>query len=280
MKIKNNFLFILIILVSLQSNLFSWGDKGHKLINRKAIEILPDEMKDFKIWIDFITDHSVDADNRKSLVKDEYPKHFIDIDYYDEFNSGEIIYEKENLISKYGEETVVKMGLLPWAIEDTYNNLLDAFRNKDKDKAMQMISDLGHYIADAHQPMHTVMNYDGQLTNQKGLHSRYEIKMIDEYLSDLENSIKIFSPNKIENPKRYFITIIEKSNSFCSLIFDADHFALQKSNKEYNDIYYKLLWFRTKAMTIDRFENAIYNLSSLIYSAWIEAEKPMISDFR
>lgn len=280
MKIKNNLLAIIIILISLQSNLFPWGDKGHKLINKKAIEILPDEMNDFKIWIDFVTEHSVDADSRKSSVKDEYPKHFIDIDYYDEFKSGEMIYDKEYLISKYGNKTVVKMGLLPWAIEDTYNNLTDAFKNHNKEKAMQMIADLGHYIADAHQPMHTVMNYDGQLTNQKGLHSRYEIKMIDGYLLDLENSIRIFSPTKIENPQKFFESIIEASNSFSPIIFDADIFAATKSDNEHNDLYYKLLWFRTKAMTIDRFENAIYYLSSLIYSAWIETEKPKFSEFK
>ncbi|GAB6282967.1 MAG: hypothetical protein STSR0008_17210 [Ignavibacterium sp.] len=280
MRIKNNLLFVFIVLLSLQSNLFPWGDKGHKLINKKAIEILPYEMNDFKIWIDFITEYSVDADERKSSIKDEYPKHFIDIDYYKEFNSGEMIYDKEFLISKYGNETVVKMGLLPWAIKDTYNNLKDAFKNKNKEKAMQMIADLGHYIADAHQPMHTVMNYDGQLTNQKGLHSRYEIKMIDEYLLDLENSIRIFSPTKIENPQKCFASIIEASNSFSPIIFDADVFAARESDNEHNNLYYKLLWFRTKAMTIDRFENAIYNLSSLIYSAWIEAEKPKFSEFK
>ena len=33
---------------------------------------------------------------------------------------------------------------------------------------------LSHYVEDAHVPFHAIGNYDGQLTNQRGIHSRFE----------------------------------------------------------------------------------------------------------
>jgi hypothetical protein len=57
--------------------------------------------------------------------------------------------------------------------------LTDAFRNGNKDSILFYAADLGHYIGDANVPLHTTVNYDGQLTNQKGLHSLWE-SMIPE----------------------------------------------------------------------------------------------------
>ena len=35
-------------------------------------------------------------------------------------------------------------------------------------------ADIGHYIGDAHMPLHTSANHDGQMTDQKGIHSFWE----------------------------------------------------------------------------------------------------------
>jgi hypothetical protein len=42
---------------------------------------------------------------------------------------------------------------------------------------------LGHYIGDAHVPLHTTSNYNGQKTNQHGIHGLWESR-IPEQLFD------------------------------------------------------------------------------------------------
>jgi hypothetical protein len=45
--------------------------------------------------------------------------------------------------------------------------LTQAFKEKRKSEILFIAADLGHYIADAHMPLHTSDNHDGQLTDQK-----------------------------------------------------------------------------------------------------------------
>ena len=40
---------------------------------------------------------------------------------------------------------------------------------------------LAHYVSDAHQPFHAVVNYDGQLTRQWGIHTRYEAILFERF---------------------------------------------------------------------------------------------------
>ena len=72
---------------------FAWGNKAHRLVNVRAIEMLPEEMNLMKAWKEYIGDHASDADIRRDNGSDksETPKHFIDIDYYAEFLEGKMI---------------------------------------------------------------------------------------------------------------------------------------------------------------------------------------------
>ena len=104
-----------------------------------------------------------------------------------------MIEDKKELTAIYGDTMVTKQGILPWATLDTYNKLIQAFKDKNKDKVLLYTSDLGHYVGDGHQPMHTMLNYNGQLTGQKGVHARYEIKMVDKYIKDIDSSITTYN---------------------------------------------------------------------------------------
>ena len=79
---KKLLLVLLIILLPL-SIVLGWGAQGHKLISKKAMTLLPDEMNSFIKWQDYITLHSVDPDLRRDNDRSEGPKHFIDIDFSD-----------------------------------------------------------------------------------------------------------------------------------------------------------------------------------------------------
>jgi hypothetical protein len=276
MKLKS---FVLIV-VAFANFVFGWGDQGHKLINNKAVALLPTEMQAFTKWQDYITLHSVDPDNRKRDDKTEAPKHFIDIDFYKEFLNGKMVEDKKELTAVYGDSMVTRQGLLPWATLDTYNKLIQAFKDKNKDKVLLYTSDLGHYVGDGHQPMHTILNYNGQLTNQKGLHARYEIKMVDKYIKDIEASITKANVKKVDAPFQFIFDYIADANSVQSVLLDADITATKMAGSTDNDEYLRLMWFKTKYVTEIQFQTAVSDCASLIYTAWLEAGKPDLNQIQ
>ncbi len=274
MKFKSVFIFAFIVFLFLTPKNYPWGKVGHKLINKEAVGIFPPEMIAFKGWQDYLIDHAVDADDRRKFDKTEPPKHYIDIDYYKEFNNGRMIYDEQQLEAIYGDSIVKAIGLLPWATINTYNNLINAFKENNRDKALIYAADLAHYIADGHQPFHTVMNYNGQLTNQKGIHGRYEIDMIDKYYNQIMGTISPDKVNYINDPLNYIFNYISNSNSVCNVILDADNFAYNAVKNHDSDEYYRLLWLKTKYITTIQLTKASEDVASLIYSAWVDAGKP------
>jgi hypothetical protein len=276
MKIRSFILFVL----AFSNFVFGWGDQGHKLIAKKAIASLPAEMKGYLQWQDYITIHSVDPDSRKKEDKTEGPKHFIDIDYYKEFNNGKIVEDKKELVALYGDSMVTRQGLLPWATLNSYNKLISALKEKNKDNILLYTSDLAHYVGDGHQPMHAMLNFNGQLSNQKGLHARYEINMVDKYLPEIESSIKNVNVTKVDSPMQFIFNYIANGNSVKYVLLGADIESTKLSGGTDNEEYLRLLWFKTQYVTELQFNTAVSDLTSLIYTAWLEAGKPDLTKIK
>ncbi len=267
--------FLILLPVSV---MLGWGAEGHKLISNKAMTLLPAEMNSFSKWQDYVTTHSVDPDLRKDRDKSEGVKHFIDIDFYPEFLKGSMIEDKAKLVEEYGDTTVTKMGLLPWATVDTYNNLVTALKQKDRDKTLIYLSDLGHYVADGHQPMHTMMNYNGQMSGQKGIHYRYESIMIDSNLSAIDNDFHSKGTSYISDPRSFIFNYISDANTVSDVLFNADNLAFKYANSREDAEYYRLLWLKSKYITETQIENAASDFASLFYSAWVDAGKPSFDE--
>jgi hypothetical protein len=276
MKFKS----LVLVVIAFSNFVFGWGDQGHKLINNKAVAFLPADMKAFAKWQDYITLHAPDPDNRKKDDKTEAPKHFIDIDYYKEFINGKMIEDKKELIAIYGDTMVTKQGLLPWATIDTYNKLIQAFKDKNKDNILLYTSDLGHYVGDGHQPMHTMLNYNGQLSGQKGVHARYEISMVDKYIGAIDSSIKNIPVKKVDKPLQFIFDYLADANSVQSVILTADVTSSKMAGSNSNEEYLRLMWFKTKYVTEVQFNTAVSALASLIYTAWLEAGKPNLKKIK
>lgn len=274
MKNKSFLIFFLVIIFPL-SFIYGWGEKGHKLINRKAIEILPTEMNFLKVWAGYISEHAADPDTRKKDDSTEWNKHFIDLDFYEEFRKGNMIKDKNQLILKYADSTVSKIGILPWATLETFKNLTQAFKKKDRDKVLIYATDLGHYVSDGHQPLHTIINYNGQLSNQKGIHFRYEVTMFDENIDKMQQNPDSCYLKYIVHPLDFIFNYLENSNSLAPLLFEADKYAFDIAGSRESENYYKLFWFRTKYVTNIQVQSAEENIASLIYTAWINAGKPV-----
>jgi hypothetical protein len=264
---------LIIILISLSG----WSEKVHRKINTSSVEILPNGLKQLNQWSKDIGDHASDADLRKKSDKTEFVKHFIDIDNYDDFIKNHRIEENfEAACAKYGKDFVIKNGTLPWSTDSTYQALVENFRMKNWNQAVLTIADLGHYVADGFMPLHTTVNYDGQLSDQTGIHSRFEEVMVDPYIDEI--SLKDTPDKKIDQVLAYVFDYLYVNNSKIEPILQADKDALRMSGGQYNETYYRFFWEKTKLLTVKQLRKATKTLATLIYTAWIEAGKPEIPE--
>ncbi len=250
----------------------SWGGLGHRTISFKSVESFPAAMNDFKVWNDSLSLHASDADNRKSSDSNESPKHFLDIENYQEYlTKGRIYSTYDSLVNKYGSSVVINNGTLPWATQNTYDLLVSDFRNLKWHQAMIDASDLGHYVADGHMPLHISANYDGQQTGNRGIHSRYESDMVYANISQL--SAYSGSPvNFVSNVNSYIFNYIYNNHRYVDSILIADNYS-KSVDSYYGTPYYNALWSKTK-FTTTLFKNASHSLAELIYTAWVNAGSP------
>ena len=213
----------------------------------------------------------MDPDNRKSSDTAEAPKHFIDIDYYPDFHN--LTRNLDSLIAQYGWPLVKQKGIVPWATVWTLDSLTAQLARGDWNRAYLTASDLGHYVADAHQPLHCTQNYNGGLTGNYGIHSRYETTMINTFSGSL--SIVPDSVRYIEDPVNYVFDYVFHSQTLVDSIMQADTYA--KAMSGWNgqgtppSSYYSFLWERCRVYTIDQIQRATVVLASFWYTASVNA---------
>jgi hypothetical protein len=172
------FLIRSLILASIFFVFNSWGFLVHRTVHQLAVYRLPKQMQPFFFKnIDYLVEHAPRADQRRNQDSNEAPKHFVDLEaFYDwsEQSPYPLPLRWEDAVKKYSRDTLVKYGYVPYHIITMKNLLTEAFRSRNRDSILFYATDIGHYIGDANVPLHTTLNYDGQLTNQKGLHSLWE----------------------------------------------------------------------------------------------------------
>ncbi len=174
--LKRLFYSALLVLVGFLAG--GWGFYAHQQINRLAVFTLPPEMIGFyKKNIRYITEAAVNPDRRRYAVPDEAARHYIDIDHYGDSALYTMPRYWNQAVEQYSEDTLKAYGIVPWHIQVMYYRLRDAFMLKDPEKILSLSADLGHYIADAHVPLHTTENYNGQLTGQDGIHGFWESRL-------------------------------------------------------------------------------------------------------
>src|SRR5262249_15812682 len=157
-------------------------------ITKRALDGLPADLKPFfDVKQAFVVEHSIDPDlwrvvGLRGELGDEPPNHFFDIDSLGEAPPfTNVPHDRVGLIARYGAERADKGGRLPWRTAEIFDKLVAAYRDASQhpqgygaNDARYLAAILAHYVEDAHVPFHAVVNFDGDLTNQHGIHSRFE----------------------------------------------------------------------------------------------------------
>lgn len=247
--------------------------------------------KFYKTYIDYITEHSVDPDKRRYASKDEAPRHYIDIDHYGENPFDLVPKYWDSAVSLLTEDTLQAYGIVPWHVNRMYYWLKKAFEEKDRDKILRLSAELGHYIADAHVPLHTTENYNGQLTNQKGIHGFWESRLPELFADDYN----YFLPKAklIRKPQERIWNAVRQSNTALDSVFDFEKELTEKYadggkyaydergvtlvktySREFSKEYHEML----NGMVERRMRKAMACIGSFWFSAWVEAGQPNLND--
>lgn len=282
-----HFLFLLFLFSSLTAG--SWGFFAHGKINYYAVFSLPPELLQFyKKHLDYITEHATDPDKRRYSVQEEGPRHYIDIDRYGRYPYLLLPRDWEEAICVYSEDTLVHYGIVPWYIQQMQRRLMYAFIKKDVPYILRLSAELGHYVADAHVPLHASSNHNGQLTGQQGIHGFWESR-IPELLAERSFNFWVGKAIYLKEPEDYIWQRIMESAEAADTVLHTERvlnaltpanekFAFEKRNgiwlkqysKPYTTEYNKLL----NGMVERRMRMAIHTLASCWYTAWIDAGQP------
>jgi hypothetical protein len=284
MKLTGGVLLGLLIIVFCSS----WGYFAHYKINRLAVFTLPKSTAGFyKANIEFITEHAVSADKKRYVDTTEAPRHYLNADHYGKKPFAKIPQRWNEAVLKYSEDTLNKQGTVPWTIQRTYYRLVNAFKAHDTLAILTASANLGHYIADAHVPLHLTQNYNGQLTNQTGIHALFETR-IPELFGNSYNYY-IGKARYIENPLAEAFKICRTSYSEVDSVLRMERLLsktflpnkkmvrIKRGNKwitDYSVEYARAYQKSLKGMVQRRMRSAILEIGSYWYSAWIDAGQP------
>ena len=237
----------------------------------------------YKYHIHYLSEHAVAADHRRYVISEEAPRHYLDFDYF----GTDVTRDWDELFQNFPADSITEHGILPWHLISLRYSLISALKLGDVRDILRLSADAGHYIADAHVPLHTTTNYNGQLTDQRGIHGFWETR-VPELLHDHFD---------LWTGKAHYVTHWDSMiwdillDSYLAvdsvLLFDrmltrdlsgemkySYEIRLSKLikvySKEFTTAYHKALNFQVER----RMRAAILTVGSFWYSCWIDAGQP------
>ena len=281
---------LLLLVVPLTS--FGWGEKGHLMVNRLAIDAAASSLPEFMnasreqlIYNGYEPDRWRE-ESRSPMHIAQAPDHFFDSELWGPIPTIEP--DRYRFMEKLGARKVelIKIGYLPYAIVEQYGRLVNAFRHWRNAKtpeeresaranAVHYAGVMGHYVGDASQPMHMSVHYNGWLDNSpnpkgytkdRGLHSRYESAYVNAAIE-----IAAVRP-KVQAPRRLNGVLGAITQHLSQGFGDLEPMYQLEKTGEFNPRQPRPKGTDFIATEIAR---AATMLSNLWYTAWIESGEPL-----
>jgi len=193
-----------------------------------------------------------------------------------------------NCQTVFAEEYFTEFGIVPYHLVKMQRRLTDAFKSKSTLSILRLSTEFGHYIGDAHVPLHTSENYNGQMTGQDGLHGFWESRLPELFADDTYDFF-VGKAEYIDNPETYYWDVVLKSHEYVDSIFAIEkelsriypqdqQYCFEERNgrtikqpcRDYAAAFHERLAGQVEA----RFRGAIHTVGSAWYTAWVDAGQP------
>jgi hypothetical protein len=265
----------------------AWGFFAHPKINRLAVFTLPPPMIVFyKKHIQYLAEASVNPDRRRYAVPGEAPRHFIDLDAYGDSAAWKLPRYWNQALDAVKEDTLQAHGILPWHVYRMYLQLRDAFLVRDPSRILKLSAELGHYVADAHVPLHTTRNYNGQFTGQDGIHAFWESRLPELFAAEYD--FFVGSATYEPQVQHRIWNVIAHTNSLVDSVlrlekelserYPHSRFSFETRGKQTAKVYsiaYAREYHRLLRGMVERqMRGSIKTTADLWYSAWLDGGQP------
>ncbi len=185
-------------------------------------------------------------------------------------------------------DSLTTHGIVPYYVESLYGRLVEAMAVKNLSVVQRICADIGHYVADAHVPLHTTSNYNGQFTDQIGIHAFWESRIPELYETSHFNSlvgratyigdIHAFIWNVVGESYNLVGEVLAKEIQARKIVPAQDHYCYEERGNslvriqcpELTRAYMELM----DGMVEERWMASIRAVGSVWYSAWIDAGQP------
>ncbi|CAN5786740.1 hypothetical protein BH18ACI5_BH18ACI5_21700 [soil metagenome] len=254
----------------------AWGFEAHKYIMARAINLLPAQLRPyFEANRSFLIERAIDPDLwRTAGWEEESARHYVDMDAYGAYPFNDLPHDHDAAVQKFGKEFVEKNGTLPWRAEEIYTKLVEAFQQKapySRDNIRLFSAIITHYLSDAQVPFHASLNHDGQLTQQWGIHSRFESELFERYRAQLRVVPKPVL--QVASTRELIFESLTSGFPYVQQVLDADKQAAS-GREMYDDGYFRTMFASVRPILETRLSESITRAASVITAAWIEAGRP------
>lgn len=233
----------------------------------------------------------ISTDRYVDFVKKNIANQFYELDWFISQDSLDTLFQTNyfapNCNVAFAKDYLSNYGIVPWHLEKMLYRLTLAFKEVDEAKILKYSAEIGHYIGDAHVPLHTTENYNGQLTNQVGIHGFWESRL-PELFADNYNYF-VGKSQYIDRTNPYFWGIVLNSHALLDsvLLIEKDLTNTMPSDlkycyetrgtqtirtycQEFSNAYHK----RLEGMVEKQMCNAILSIGSVWRTAWVNAGQP------
>jgi hypothetical protein len=271
----------------------AWGNEGHRLINRLAATSLPDSVPAFlrsEAAVNEIEYLGPEPDRWRSpaepeLVAVQAAEHFIDLEPADAL--GPLPHRRFDFESKVfaAGQRPEKVGLQPWQATEVWQRLKAAMREyrhlaaagKDTRPVEQVIifysGWLGHYVADASQPLHTTTQFNGWTgpnpngyTTAHQIHWQFEGPFVGANLHEPEVRAKMTPLKSIDGDLfDNYVAYLRHTATYVEKVYQ-----LEKAGG-----FVGAGTPESREFTADRLAAGASMLRDLISAAWVESGKPV-----
>ena len=275
-------------------DLDNWDDYD-RLINRKHSDVIF-EFADIKLkrsnnrarTIKITHVDSIVAGSLESRIYEQFSERWVEI-------LGE---ESLQLNLREGEVTITDVfsehGILPYNLGFYFYRLEEAFLKRNFQNILRYSAEIGHYISDAHVPLHTTKNYNGQLSGQDGIHAFWESR-IPELFALEQYDLFVDKAEYIENPDEYFWSVVLDTHSLVDDVLGIEKRMSETWPKdrqycydergvtvsrqpcpEYAAAYQEAM----QDMVETQMRKSIHALGSIWYTAWVNGGQPTLDEFQ
>jgi hypothetical protein len=285
---------------------FGWGDAGHRMINRLAMENLPADVPAFLKTPEAIAEVEYlgpEPDRWRSPAEPELnaaqaPDHFIDFEYADVI--GTLPRRRYDYIAaltaaqithpdKAAELQPSRVGFQPYITNEVWERLKAAMRQyrdlsakhentKPVEAAILFYAGwLGHYVGDGSQPLHVSINYNGWVlkdnpngyTTEHTIHGKFESTFVADNIkpSDVQPLVPAVKPLANSN--------FDEWDAYMAYLRHSQTLVEQLYQIDTRKGFDGAGTPEGKQFTEERLAAGAGMLRDLIYSAWVESAKPV-----